>query len=82
MHLLMGASDMKPEFIYLLTLTEPRTHAWQLAGVFLDPVDAKNAMSYLIEQGIDEDLLDIDHAPIGIINTRGVDQPYEEGPIH
>lgn len=73
---------MKTEYVYMLTLTEPRSQNWQLAGVFLDPVDAQNAKSYLVSQGIDEDLLDIDHAPIGIVNLMGVDEPYRQGPVH
>lgn len=77
-----GASGMKLEFVYLLTLTEPRTSAWQLAGVFLDPSAATRAKEYLVEQGMDEDLIDIDYAPIGVVNTFGVDESYVPGPVH
>ena len=64
--------------IYLLTLTNPRSRAWQLAGVFLDPSAAKNAKEYLVGKGIDERLIGIDQAPIGIVNISGIDEPYRE----
>jgi len=73
-----GVTKMKEGFVYLLTLTNPRSRSWQLAGVFLDPTSAANAKEYLVEQGVDEDLIGIDSAPIGTVSTRGIDKPYIE----
>lgn len=64
--------------VYLLTLSHPRLRSWQLAGVFLDPTAAKNAKAYLVGKGIDESFIDIDSAPIGIVSTHGIDEPYRE----
>lgn len=72
------ASSIHVPYVYLLTLSDEDIDGWQIIGIFLDPVNAKKAKEKLIEQGIDSKALDIDYAPVGIINLDGVDEPYHE----
>lgn len=64
--------------VYLLTVTSPKSRAWQIAGIFLDPASATNAKTYLIEKGVNAQFIDIDRAPIGFVNLAGIDEPYED----
>jgi hypothetical protein len=71
---------MNSSYIYLLTMADGDT--WSLIGAFLDPIEAQKAKDQLAKQGVDPDILELDHAPIGIVSLQGIDSPYFEGPIH
>lgn len=71
---------MSVNYVYLLTLAHGDTY--ELVGVFLDPMAAQSAKLTLEMRGVRPDLLDIDHAPIGIVDLRGIDKPYFQGPLH
>lgn len=71
---------MNTDYIYLLTMSNGDTY--ELVGVFHEPEDAIAAKQVLVLRGINPSIIDIDHAPIGVIDLRGVDSPYIEGPIH
>lgn len=68
------------DYIYLLTL-DVGPH-YRLIGAFLDLTAAESAKHLMTLQGIDPHDIDIDQAPIGILDLRGIEKPYLPGPIH
>jgi hypothetical protein len=71
-------AGMRIPYVYLLTLSDEDEDGWQIIGIFLEPASAKLAKEKLIEQGINEEYLAIDYAPIGVIKLDGIDEPYHE----
>jgi len=73
---------MKSGMVYFLTIRNTYGPGYKLTGVFLDIPGVETAKLLLLDEGVDEDRIGIEQAPIGILDREGVDRPFEPGPVH